>query len=132
METRTTAPATSVIIKSNRGKDQISWSDEVWRALDHAVMEEMHRTRVAAKFLPHVQVDKKQTNVAADVVISPGQAALLAGQPAPADPALFVDESQTDRVQEYWVTFRMSVAQVDEEEHADALMGHREPPDHHT
>jgi uncharacterized linocin/CFP29 family protein len=115
----------------SRGKHQIHWSEGVWKALDHAVIEEMRRTRVAAKFLPHVHVEKKQTNVAADVVISPGQAALLAKGAPPADPALFVDESQTNRVQEYWVTFRMSPAQVEEEEHTEALMGHHEPPAHH-
>jgi len=117
----TAIPATA---KSNRGKDQIHWSDEVWKALDQAVLEEMMRTRVAAKFLPHVHVETKQTNVAADVVISPVQAALAANQSPPADTALFVDESFTRRVQEYWVTFRMSVAQVEEEEHAVAAMGY--------
>jgi hypothetical protein len=106
--------------KNNRGKDLVQWSDGVWTALDHAVMEEMRRTRVAAKFLPHVHVEKKQTNVAADVVISPVQAALAAGKAPPTDVALFVDESQTERIQEYWVTFKMSVAQVEEEEHAEA------------
>src|SRR5215467_13140315 len=108
--------------KNNRGKDQIAWTDGVWKALDHAVMEEMRRTRVVAKFLPHVHVEKKQTNVAADVVISPAQAALAAGQTPPPDTALFVDESLTNRIQEYWTTFRMSVAQVEEEEHAEAAM----------
>src|SRR5215472_18155999 len=82
-----------------RGKHQIHWSEGVWKALDHAVMEEMRRTRVGAKFLPHVHVDKKQTNVAADVVISPVQAALAAGKTPPADVALFVDESLTNRIQ---------------------------------
>jgi hypothetical protein len=108
----------------------IHWSEGVWKALDHAVTEEMMRTRVAAKFLPPVHVEKKQTNVAADVVVSPGQAALVARAAPPADPALFVDEALTNRIQEYWVTFRMSVAQVEEEEHAEALMGHHEPPIH--
>src|SRR5262249_8144431 len=88
------------------------------------VMEEMMRTRVAAKFLPHVHVDRKQTNVAADVVISPIQQAIAANKPPPADSALFVDEAFTRRIQEYWATFRMSVAQVEEEEHAEAAMDH--------
>jgi len=61
-------PATS---KSSRGKDQIQWSDDVWKALDSAVTEEMARTRVAAKFLPQVHVPKKQTNVESDSVTVP-------------------------------------------------------------
>jgi hypothetical protein len=119
-----TPTGTSATGKNNRGKDQIHWSEGVWKALDHAVLEEMMRTRVAAKFLPPVHVERKQTNVAADVVVSPVQAALAAQQPLPSDTALFVDESFTNRIQEYWVTFRMSGAQVEEEEHAEAAMGH--------
>jgi hypothetical protein len=116
-----------------RGKHQINWSEHVWQALDHAVREEMLRTRVAAKFLPHAHVEKKQTNVASDIVNVPTVApvALVAGGAAPPfDPALSVDESQTTRVQEYWVTFKMSVAQVEAEEHAEALMmgQHSEAP----
>src|SRR6516164_2522853 len=88
--------------KSNRGKDLVPWSDGVWTALDHAVMDEMRRTRVAAKFLPHVHVEKKQTNVPADVVVSPVKSALTATTLV--DTAFFVDESLTNRIQEYWVT----------------------------
>src|SRR5215472_12822177 len=92
MATATTPVAMPPAGKSNRGKDLVPWSDGVWTALDHAVMEEMRRTRVAAKFLPHVHVEKKQTNISADVVVSPVQAALATGQTPPADAALFVDE----------------------------------------
>ncbi len=49
------SPAT----RSNRGKDQIHWSEAIWQGLDQAVLHEVMRTRVAAKFLPHVQ--KSQT-----------------------------------------------------------------------
>src|SRR5215472_3011050 len=108
-----------------RGKHQIHWSEGVWKALDHAVLEEMRRTRVAAKFLPHVHVEKKQTNVASDIVIVPGLNSPITSPPTiPFDSALSVDESQTTRIQEYWVTFKMSVAQVEEEEHAEGAMGH--------
>jgi hypothetical protein len=103
--------------KSSRGKDQIHWSEGVWQALDHAVTHEMMRTRVAAKFLPHVHVDKKQTNVAADVVNVPTP---ISGTTF--DPSLNVDEGLTNRVQEYWTTFRLSVAQVEAEEHAEAAL----------
>jgi hypothetical protein len=115
-----------------RGKNQIHWSEGVWKALDHAVTEEMMRTRVAAKFLPHVHVDKKQTTVASDIVNVPtvaGAPGVVVGRPAPPpfDPALNVDESATNRIQEYWVQFRMSVAQVEAEEHEEAAMGHHAP-----
>jgi len=120
MATATTPVAMPPAGKSNRGKDLVPWSDGVWTALDHAVMEEMRRTRVAAKFLPHVHVEKKQTNISADVVVSPVKSAPTATQTTSTDTAFFVDESLTNRIQEYWVTFRMSVAQVEEEEHAEA------------
>jgi hypothetical protein len=119
-----------------RGKNQIHWSEGVWKALDHAVMEEMRRTRVAGKFLPHVHVDKKQTTVASDIVNVPtvaGAPGIVVGRPAPPpfDPALNVDESATNRIQEYWVQFRMSVAQIEKEEHDEMAMGqHPEPPHH--
>jgi len=116
--------------RSNRGKDQIHWSHGVWQALDHAVMEEMMRTRVAAKFLPHVRVDKKQTTVASDVVVIPlVTPANQAGTPF--DPSLSVDESATNRIQEYWTTFRLSVAQVEEEEHQEMAMSHDVVTNHH-
>jgi uncharacterized linocin/CFP29 family protein len=95
--------------------DQIQWSDEVWKALDQAVVEEMTRTRVGAKFLPLVHVPKKQTTVEADVVIVPPTAAAAAKAGTKFDPALSIDESQTNRIQEYWTTFRLSTAQVQAE-----------------
>jgi hypothetical protein len=113
MDPTTTASATG---KSSRGKDQIHWSEGVWQALDHAVTEEMTRTRVAAKILPHVYVEKKQTNVPQDVVILPQTSAV------PFDPAFSIDESATFRVQEYWTTFKLSVAQVEAEEHEEMML----------
>jgi uncharacterized linocin/CFP29 family protein len=67
----------------------------------------MMRTRVAAKFLPLVHVPKKVTTVPSDVVIVPQQ--------GDTDQALSVDESQTNRVNEFWVEFRLTPAQVEEE-----------------
>jgi hypothetical protein len=88
----------------------------------------MMRTRVAAKFLPHAHVPMKQTNINSDVVNTPQP---VAGTPF--DSALSIDESQTSRIQEYWATFKMSVAQVEEEEHVEATMGHSgEMPQHAT
>jgi len=115
MATAATSPtAMSSNSKNNRGKDQIHWSEGVWKALDIAVLHEMMRTRVAAKFLPTVHVDKKQTTVPSDVVLVPVVAAR--GD----DAALSIDEADTNRIQEYWMQFRMSVAQVDKEEHEEA------------
>jgi hypothetical protein len=114
--------------RNNRGKDQIHWSEGVWKALDSAVMEEMLRTRVAAKFLPHVHVERKQTTVPSDVVVIPlvNQQTLTAIQAgAPFDPSLSVDESAVDRIHEYWATLRLSVAQVEEEEHEEMALNHR-------
>jgi hypothetical protein len=127
MATTAMTPAeTPTTSKASRGKDQIHWSEGVWKALDHAVMEEMMRTRVAAKFLPHVHVDKKQTTVAQDVVIvpgTPGAPAVVGG-----DVALSVDEAATFRIQEYWTTFKLSVAQVEAEEHQEMALSDRTPP----
>jgi hypothetical protein len=101
--------------KSNRGKDQIQWSDEVWQALDQAVTDEVMRTRTAAKFLPLVYVEKKRTTIESDVVIVPA--------PGATDQALSVDETETNRIQEYFTTFRLSVAQVEAEEHMEMQAG---------
>lgn len=106
---------------THRGKSQIHWSESVWQALDHAVLHELMRTRVAAKFLPHVHVDKKQTTVAADVVIVPRPGGAAGG---PFDPSLSVDESATNRINEYWVQFRLTPAQTEAEAHADLAIAH--------
>jgi len=116
-------PAGTPATKGTRGKDQIQWSDDVWKSLDEAVTEEMVRTRVAAKFLPQVHVPKKRTTVDADVVIVPGTPGAPPVTPAnPFDAALSIDESQTNRIQEYWTTFRLSVAQVEAEGKDDMQM----------
>ena len=100
------------------GNGQIPWSNEVWKALDQAVIEEMARTRVGARFLPLVNLPKKQVTVEADVVVVPTTAA-AAKAGTKFDPALSIDESQTNRIQEFWTMFRLSAAQVAAEEHED-------------
>ena len=95
-------PAGAATGRSSRGKDQMPWSDAVWDALDQAVIEEMTRTRVAAKFLPLVEVEKKETIVAADIVNVPGQGVTPTGTPP--DLALSSDESNTFRMQEFSVS----------------------------
>jgi uncharacterized linocin/CFP29 family protein len=116
MEAAMTAayPAGAMPPTKNRGKDQIPWSEDVWKRIDAAVTEEMMRTRVAAKFLPIVHVPKKVTTVPSDVVIVPKQ--------GDADQSLSVDESQTDRVNEVWVEFRLTPAQVEDEASEEMAM----------
>ncbi|MDA4136803.1 MAG: bacteriocin family protein [Thaumarchaeota archaeon] len=117
----------SPTVKSSRGKGQVQWSDGVWKALDQAVLEEMKRTRVGAKFLPLVHVPEKQTTVEANVVIVPLSAAAAEKAGAAFDSALSVDESQTNRIQEYWTAFRLSAAQVQAEEHEEMQPNNRGP-----
>jgi hypothetical protein len=116
--------------RTSRGKEHIGWSEEVWQALDHAVMEEMRRTRVAAKFLPHFQVGRRETNIAADTVVIPS----VPTQPGVVfDPALSSNESTTVRIQEYWTNFKLSVAQVEAEGHEErAPTQERAAPSHQT
>lgn len=121
MATPAMGPAGTPATKSSRGKDQIQWSDDVWKSLDVAVTEEMMRTRVAAKFLPQVHVPKKRTSVESDVVVVPATGPSFQGLTAPYDPTLSVDESKTTRIQEYWTTFRLSVAQVEAEGHEEGM-----------
>jgi hypothetical protein len=127
MATPAVGPAGTSATKSSRGKDQIQWSDDVWKGLDTAVTEEMMRTRVAAKFLPQVHVPKKRTNVESDVVVVPS-VATVRGLATAYDPTLSVDESKTTRIQEYWTTFRLSVAQVEAEGHEEGMMHPSDPP----
>ena len=50
------------------GREQVDWSDGVWKALDDAVHDEFHRTAVGLKFIPfHGQMDNAMT-VPADVI----------------------------------------------------------------
>lgn len=50
------------------GREQVQWSDSVWKALDDAVHDEFHRTAVGLKFIPfHGQMDNA-TTVPADVI----------------------------------------------------------------
>jgi hypothetical protein len=117
MATTAAYPAAMPATK-NRGKDQINWPDDIWKRIDAAVTDEMIRTRVAAKFLPLVHVPKKVTTVPSDVVIIPPP-------PAPntsPDQALSVDESQTSRVNEFWVEFRLTPAQEEDERGEEMAM----------
>src|SRR5262245_28362066 len=113
MVTTITAPAIMPLAK-NRGKDQIGWSDDIWTRIDAAVTDEMLRTRVVAKFLPLVHVQKKDTTVPSDVVVRP-----KANDP---DQALSVDEAQTSRINEFWVEFRLTPTQEEHERTEEIAM----------
>jgi uncharacterized linocin/CFP29 family protein len=112
-----TATMTAVMPSTkNRGKDQIHWTDDVWKRIDAAVTDEMVRTRVAAKFLPVVHVAGMETTVDSDVV----EAIQLATGGDSSNQVLTVDESQVNRVNEFWVEFLLTPAQ-EEKERSDEL-----------
>jgi Encapsulating protein for peroxidase len=108
--------------KPARGKDQIPWSDDVWQLIDEAVVDEIARSRMGAKFLPQVHVHKKRTTVDSDIVVLPPT-------PTPgstsSDPSLSVDETTTTRIQEYSVQFRLSPAQMEAEGHYDVELSNQ-------
>jgi uncharacterized linocin/CFP29 family protein len=100
------------------GRDKVPWSEEVWKRLDAAVHEEMTRARIAAKFMPTVYVPAKTLTAPSDTVLLPGSVS-----PAVAG-ALSVDEGTTTRINEYWVEFVMTPAQVEHEAAAEVAMAH--------
>ena len=52
----------------NLGREQVDWSEDVWKALDDAVHDEFHRTAVGLKFIPfHGQMENAMT-VPSDVI----------------------------------------------------------------
>ena len=118
-------PAIANHAPGHHGRDKIDWSPEVWHRIDAAVREEIRRSRVVSKFLPTVHIPAKSTTVPSDEVITPGSPyAIAAGEGAGSLPqgALFVDETETTRVNEIWVEFSMTPAQVEEE--AASVHGH--------
>jgi len=108
--------------KSSRGKEHLPWSEGVWKTLDHTLMQEMMQTRVVSKFFPQFHVEAKEKSVEADVVTVPVAPA--------ADPSLFIDESDTTRIQEYFATFRLSKAQVESEEREEMALSHQAETSH--
>jgi uncharacterized linocin/CFP29 family protein len=94
-----------------QGRDKNPWSEEVWKRLDAAVHEEMTRARVAARFLPTVHVPAKTLTASTDAVTSGAQ-------------ALSVDEGATTRINEFWVEFILTPAQVEHEAAEEIAMAH--------
>jgi uncharacterized linocin/CFP29 family protein len=93
------------------GREKLPWSADVWKRLDTAVRDEMHRARTAAKFLPAVYVPAKTLTVPSDTI-------------ATSQNQLTVDEGATTRINEYWVEFTMTPAQVEHEAALEAAMAH--------
>jgi hypothetical protein len=118
---------------THHGRDKIDWSPEVWARIDAAVREEIKRSRVAARFLPTVHVPAKSTTVPADLVSATATANGGGGTtPAGVTPSgvFSVDESSTTRVNEVWVEFSLTPAQVEEEEAAVHGIPHGQHPQH--
>jgi uncharacterized linocin/CFP29 family protein len=113
MATATTAVR---VPTKNRGKDQIHWTEDVWKRIDAAVTDEMVRTRVAAKFLPLVHVAGKETIVDSDIV----RFSQLQTVGDSSNQTLSVDESQVNRINEFWVEFLLTPTQ-EEKERSDEL-----------
>jgi hypothetical protein len=118
------------------GREHVkSWTPEVWDRIDRAVHHEMHRTRVAAKFLPHHRVDPHVTTVPAGVVLASLNGPAFVGSLTPAiqgatPPLLNIDEGATIRLIEIWTEFSLTTAQVQEETRAHAA--HKEQRGDHT
>jgi len=85
----------------------VSWSKEVWDAIDRHVHDEVMRTRVGAKFLPHREVDPKATNVPSDTITFQG----LQGETTQ---TLVIDEGATIPINEIWTEFALTPQQVHE------------------
>src|SRR5438270_11971503 len=50
------------------GREQLAWTDSVWKALDDALHDEYHRTAVGLKFIPYRAQPDNAVNAPADVI----------------------------------------------------------------
>jgi uncharacterized linocin/CFP29 family protein len=119
------------------GRDKIPWSADIWKRLDAAVHAELTRARIAAKFMPTVYVPAKTLTVPSDSVLIGLTTSLFSTGSSSSSSsgtttttgtanALSVDEGATTRINEYWVEFVMTPAQVEHEAHEEAAMAHGE------
>jgi uncharacterized linocin/CFP29 family protein len=87
------------------GRGKLPWSQEIWNRIDQAVHDECKRTKIAPKFLPmYGPISPLETTVPADRVVLDGQ-------------TLAVIETETVPVVEIIADFRMTLQQVQKEEH---------------
>jgi len=110
------APVTAMMPNAahNMGRDKVHWSQDVWDRIDKAVHDEVMRTRVGQRFLPLRPVIPRTTSVPFDSITLPTEAA----------PSLSVDEGATTRLNEYWVEFSLTPAQVEHETGNIMELGH--------
>jgi len=99
---------------NNLGRDKVHWTKEIWDRIDKAVHDEVMRTRVGQKFLPIRPVLPRTTSVPFDSITLPTQDV----------PSLSVDEGASTRVNEYWVEFSLTPAQVEDETGNITELGH--------
>jgi uncharacterized linocin/CFP29 family protein len=98
-----------------KGRTKLPWSKEVWERIDHAVRQEVKRTRICGRFLPNRPVPPKTTSVPSDQYqVGNGDYAGIYG----------VDEGATTRLCEYYVEFLLTPQQVDQEEGDYKELGH--------
>jgi|SRR5579859_212659 len=100
----------------HKGREKIPWGHEVWERIDQAVQQEMHRTRIGARFLPMRRVPPKTTSVPSDTFAT----TVVAG----ATPVLTVDEGATTRLNEFYVEFELTPQQVQQETGDIRELGH--------
>lgn len=97
-----------------KGRAKISvWGNDVWQRIDHAVDQEVKRTRIGKRFLKTTAVPSKTTSVPTDSYVV-----------SAANPVLSVDEGTTTSICEYYVEFEMTPQQVDQEEGDFKTLGH--------
>lgn len=96
------------------GRESVPWPKEVWEAIDRHVHDEVMRTRVGAKFLPHRKVDPKTTSIPSDIISFP----ILPGETTQ---TLVIDQGATIRLNEIWTEFALTTQQVHETAEADDL-----------
>jgi len=93
-----------------KGRAQVPWPKEIWDAIDMHVHDEIMRTSVFAKFLPHCKVHPKTTSVPADVI----SFQQLDQQPGENTVTALIDEGATVRINETWAEFALTPQQVHE------------------
>ncbi len=104
-----------------KGREKVPWPKEVWDAMDLHVHEEIMRTSVGAKFLPHHRVHPKTTTVPGDTVTLPTAPTAGSTVPSSTPNPLTVDEGAFIRINESWTEFSLTAQQVHEAAEAKEL-----------
>ena len=84
------------------GREQLSWSEDVWKSIDDAVHDEVQRTSVAAKFIPlHAPAPAPDVSTVPSDIIDAG--------------AMTVDEVAVTPIVELGVEFKLTRQQIGNE-----------------